>query len=85
MEPTLQLFSKWNTKHAGLFTIANSPKHIGLYQKFDFWPRFLTDIMSKEVTQSGQNEGNLKWSKYSEEVSDHTHKEKTNALKSAVS
>jgi len=30
---------------------ANSPKHVGLYQKFGFWPRFLTAIMSKRVTQ----------------------------------
>src|ERR671911_1747546 len=67
LEPTIQLFSKWNTKHAGLFTFAQSPKHIGLYQKFDFWPRFLTAIMSKEVTRSGQKASNLKWSRYSEE------------------
>jgi GNAT superfamily N-acetyltransferase len=80
MEPTMQLFSKWNTKYAGLFTFANSPKHIGLYQKFDFWPRFLTAIMSKEVTQPGRNEGNLKWSKYSEEVSDRTHKDENQLL-----
>ena len=80
MEPTMQLFSKWNTKYAGLFTFANSPKHIGLYQKFDFWPRFLTAIMSKEVTQPGRNEGNLKWSKFSEEVSDRTHKDENQLL-----
>ena len=27
LEPTLELFDKWNTKHAGLFTFANSPKY----------------------------------------------------------
>jgi GNAT superfamily N-acetyltransferase len=73
MEPTMQLFSKWNIKVAGLFTFANSPKHIGLYQKFDFWPRFLTAIVSKEVTKPEKNAAsNLSWSKYSEEVSEHT-------------
>jgi GNAT superfamily N-acetyltransferase len=80
LEPTMQLFSKWNTKHAGLFTFAQSPKHIHLYQKFDFWPRFLTAIMSKEVTRSGQEASNLKWSRYSEEVSERTHKDEKHLL-----
>jgi GNAT superfamily N-acetyltransferase len=82
LEPTMQLFSKWNTKHAGLFTFAQSPQHIYLYQKFDFWPRFLTAIMSKEVTQSEWKEAsnNLKWSKYSEEVSEHTYKDENHLL-----
>ena len=48
--PTLDLFEKWGVREAGLFTFANSPKHVGLYQKFGFWPRFLTAIMSKRVT-----------------------------------
>jgi GNAT superfamily N-acetyltransferase len=67
LEPTMQLFSKWNTKHAGLFTFAQSPKHIALYQKFDFWPRFLTAVMSKDVIskKKNNNSSNLKWSRYS--------------------
>jgi GNAT superfamily N-acetyltransferase len=81
MEPTMQLFSKWKTKHAGLFTFANSPKHIGLYQKFDFWPRFLTAIMSKEISQPGQSEASsLKLSKYSEIISEGTHKDEKHLL-----
>jgi GNAT superfamily N-acetyltransferase len=67
LEPTIQLFSKWNTKHAGLFTFAQSPKHIALYQKFDFWPRFLTAVMFKDVISKKNNgiRSNLKWSRYS--------------------
>jgi GNAT superfamily N-acetyltransferase len=49
MEPVLACFDQWQTKHAGLFTFAQSQKHIGLYQKFGFYPRFLTAIMSKPV------------------------------------
>jgi GNAT superfamily N-acetyltransferase len=49
MEPVMACFEKWQTKHAGLFTFANSQKHIGLYQRFGFYPRFLTAIMSKPV------------------------------------
>ena len=33
-------------------TFAQSAKHIGLYQKFGFWPRFLTAIMSKTANMS---------------------------------
>ncbi|MGH3853361.1 MAG: GNAT family N-acetyltransferase [Pseudonocardiaceae bacterium] len=47
MEPVLGLFDHWGVTHAGLFTFAHSEKHIGLYQKFGFWPRFLTAIMDK--------------------------------------
>ena len=36
-------------QHACLFTFAQSQKHIGLYQRFGFYPRFLTAIMSKPV------------------------------------
>ena len=50
LAPTMDLFAKWGVREAGLFTFANSPKHIALYQKFGFWPRFLTALMSKDVT-----------------------------------
>jgi GNAT superfamily N-acetyltransferase len=50
LEPTINIFDKkWHTKHAGLFTFAQSAKHVGLYQKFGFWPRFLTIVMTKPV------------------------------------
>jgi GNAT superfamily N-acetyltransferase len=47
MEATVALFDQWGTAHAGLFTFAHSPSHHGLYQKFGFWPRFLTPVMTK--------------------------------------
>jgi hypothetical protein len=50
MAPVLDCFSRWGTRHAGLFTFSQSAKHVSLYQKYDFWPRFLTMIMSKEVS-----------------------------------
>jgi GNAT superfamily N-acetyltransferase len=67
LEPTVALLEEWGIKHAGLFTSAHSPKHIGLYQKFGYWPRFLTAIMSKEVNRTVTT---LKWSKYSEFAED---------------
>lgn len=49
LEPVIDCFSSWGTKHAGLYTFAQSAKHVGLYQKFGFWPRFLTAIMTLRV------------------------------------
>lgn len=49
LEPTLALFTDWNTAHTGLYTFPHSPKHVGLYQKFGFSPRFLTAVMTRPV------------------------------------
>jgi GNAT superfamily N-acetyltransferase len=62
MQPVMECFERWGTKHAGLFTFAQSQKHVGLYQHFGFWPRFLTAIMSKQVERSG---GESHWSRLS--------------------
>ncbi len=59
MEPIMDLFVRWGTTHAGLFTFAESQKHVGLYQRFGFWPRFLTAIMSKPVKQTGGSSAKL--------------------------
>jgi GNAT superfamily N-acetyltransferase len=39
-------FADWGIAHAGLFTFAQSAKHVHLYRKFGFHPRFLTAIMA---------------------------------------
>lgn len=39
-------FDRWQVSHAGLYTFADSAKHVHLYGKFGFHPRFLTAIMS---------------------------------------
>jgi predicted N-acetyltransferase YhbS len=49
LEPSLALFDAWACRHTGLYTYSCSPKHLALYQKYGFWPRFLTAIMSLEV------------------------------------
>lgn len=63
MEPVMECFARWETAHAGLFTFAHSQKHVGLYQRFGFWPRFLTAIMSKPVQQMRQSS---QWRRFSE-------------------
>jgi GNAT superfamily N-acetyltransferase len=62
MDPVMACFEKWGTRHAGLFTFAHSQKHVGLYQKFGFWPRFLTAVMSKAVGQARRQSG---WTAFS--------------------
>ena len=54
----------WGTQHAGLFTFAQSAKHIGLYQKHGYWARFLTAIMSRAVRQNQAEP--VRWSRYSD-------------------
>lgn len=50
LEPVLEAFDRWELTQAGLFTFGSSPKHVGLYQKFGFWPRFSTVVTAKQVT-----------------------------------
>lgn len=50
MEPIIELFDRWGVRQASLFTFPQSPKHIGLYQKFGFWPQLLTPLMEKCIT-----------------------------------
>lgn len=46
-------FEHWGTHHAGLCTFPHSTKHIWLYQKFGFYPRYLTAIMAAPVSSAG--------------------------------
>ncbi len=52
MEPIIDLFAQWEVRLAGLFTFPQSAKHLGLYQKYGFSPRFLTAVMAKTVDAS---------------------------------
>ena len=46
LEATMTIFDKWGLRHTGLFTFPHSAKHVALYQKFGYWPRYLTAIMT---------------------------------------
>ena len=50
MEPVLEAFDRWELRQSALFTFPHSPKHIGLYQRYGFCPRFLTTVTDKPVT-----------------------------------
>lgn len=49
LEPVMAHFAARAVAHAGLFTFAQSAKHVGLYGKFGFFPRFLTVVLAKPV------------------------------------
>ncbi|MGE0422249.1 MAG: GNAT family N-acetyltransferase [Reyranellaceae bacterium] len=59
LDPTMELFTRWGTRQAGLFTFPNSPKHIALYEKFGFRRQALTPVMAKAV---GGAAGGGQWS-----------------------
>jgi predicted N-acetyltransferase YhbS len=69
LDKTMEIFERLKTKHIGIFTFSNSPKHVHLYQKYDFWPRFLTAVMSKPVkSEYAMKDGQeiTSWTKYSD-------------------
>jgi GNAT superfamily N-acetyltransferase len=53
MSPVVDLFEQWGVRQAALFTFPQSPKHIGLYQKFGFWPQHLTPLLEKSSSAAG--------------------------------
>ena len=52
LAPTMEIFRRWGNRHLGLYTFAQSAKHMTLYQKFGFWPRDLVATMTKEVGEA---------------------------------
>jgi len=46
LDATMPLFERAGVVHAGLFTFADSMKHLAVYQRFGFWPRFQTVVFA---------------------------------------
>jgi|HubBroStandDraft_6_1064221.scaffolds.fasta_scaffold49872_3 GNAT superfamily N-acetyltransferase len=59
---TVDQFDAWGVTQSGLFTFAESAKHVGLYQKFGFYPRFLTALMFAPARESGTVPGASRFS-----------------------
>ncbi|MFD9032275.1 GNAT family N-acetyltransferase [Streptomyces sp. NPDC059567] len=59
MEPVLARFGTWENRHLGLFTFSHSPKHLELYRRYGFWPRFLTAVMKKQVARGAAAPGRV--------------------------
>jgi hypothetical protein len=69
LEPVLDLFERWNTRLAGLFTFADNPKHLALYEKMGFRKRELTLVGTKNVESKAHFAGAAErkgWSTFSE-------------------
>lgn len=49
MDVAVEQLDRWGVHHAGLFTFADSPKHLGLYQHYGFWPQTLNAVMTRPV------------------------------------
>lgn len=62
MEPVMECFARWQTEHMGLFTFPHSAKHVAMYQRYGFWPRYLTAVMSKPVNQGSTAPGSSRFS-----------------------
>jgi ribosomal protein S18 acetylase RimI-like enzyme len=58
----MQQFAVWGNRHLGLFTFPHSTQHVHLYEKFGFYPRFLTAVMAKAVAADGHAAAG--WSRY---------------------
>ena len=58
---TMEQFDTWGTRQVGLFTFAQSPKHIALYQKHGFYARFLTALMAAPARRAQTKNG---WSRF---------------------
>jgi GNAT superfamily N-acetyltransferase len=67
LQPAMELLERWGVRQAGLFTFAQSPKHVGLYQKYGFWPQYLTTVMSKTAQRA---ENPVRWSCHSRSPAD---------------
>lgn len=63
MEPVLARFEAWRLSASGLFTFANSAKHLALYQRYGYRPRQLTALMSAPVRTE---EPDVVWGRFSE-------------------
>lgn len=77
VEPVVECFDRWGMTFSGLYTFAHSTKHVGLYQKFGFNPRFLTAIMSKSVDPAVRTPG---WRTLSESTSTGELRDITNSI-----
>lgn len=62
LRESLPLFERRGVRQSGLFTFPHSPKHLGLYQKFGYWPQQLTPLMARPVNG---NAGESEWTAWS--------------------
>jgi GNAT superfamily N-acetyltransferase len=60
LEETVKILDGWGVRHSGLFTFAQSAKHVGLYNKFGFWPGYLTALMKHKPEAGAATSSNAR-------------------------
>jgi predicted N-acetyltransferase YhbS len=63
LDATMPLFDTAGVRQVGLFTFSNSPKHLALYQRFGFWPQFLTAVLDGPTAEAAGDP--VRWSRLS--------------------
>lgn len=53
---TMTTLDGWGVRRSGLFTFAESPKHVALYQKFGYWPGDLFALLTREPDAASGNQ-----------------------------
>jgi N-acetylglutamate synthase-like GNAT family acetyltransferase len=62
-EVRLPFLDRWDAKHAALFTRTET-KNVHLYQKFGFWPGFLTALTAKQLDAAPRTD--IQWRTFAE-------------------
>jgi GNAT superfamily N-acetyltransferase len=65
LDATMPILDGWGVTHRGLFTFPSSTKHVSLYQRYGFRPRFLTPVLAKPAAR-GPGAGATGWTPLSE-------------------
>lgn len=60
---TVDRFAEWKLERTGLYTFPHSIKHVALYQKFGYWPNYLTMVMARAVSAEASH---VEFQRYSE-------------------
>jgi GNAT superfamily N-acetyltransferase len=62
MQGLMRRLDEAQTSHTCLVTFTGSDRHLSLYQKSGFWPRFLTGIVSRRIVEPPEESD---WSRFS--------------------
>lgn len=57
LRATEKTFDRWGVRRTALFTFPHSTKHVGLYQKFGYWPTYLTALMARTANGTASTSG----------------------------
>jgi len=65
LDRVMQYFATKRITHAGLATFPESTKHISLYRKFGYRPRFLIAMMARPIDQTETIDASYGWATFS--------------------